>query len=109
MGSREYIDLHSMHTVPLTLARLLNCACAEVPTTGVAAQEEEETRNEEDEGKGVEMEGDFVGDLFNLPSDAEEDDKEEEENAKEEQRLEQEMGDVGQEGQVHTCPIHSRS
>ena len=47
------------------------------------------------------MEGDFEGDLFDLPSDDEEDDEEGEEKADEEQRLDQEMGNVGQEGQVH--------
>ena len=57
---------------------------------------------EEDEAKGVEMEGDFEGDLVDLPSDAEEDDEEGEqnENKDEEQRLDQEMGDVGEQGQV---------
>ena len=79
-------------------------ACAEVLTTGVAAQEDKETKNEEDEGKGVEMEGDFEGNLFDLHSDDEEDKEDGEENADEEQRLDQEMGDVGQEGQVHILP-----
>lgn len=69
--------------------------------TDAAAQEDQAIKNEEDEGKGVEMEGDFEGDMFDLPSDDEADNEEGEENADEEQRLDQEMGDVGQEGQVH--------
>ncbi len=44
------------------------------------------------------MEGDFEGDTFDLPSDAENSDEEEGED--EDQRLDQEMGDVGEEGQV---------
>ncbi len=50
------------------------------------------------------MEGDFEGDTFDLPSDAENSDEEEEQDQDEDQRLDQEMGDVGQEGQVG---IHS--
>ena len=65
---------------------------------------------EEDEAKGVEMEGDFEGDLVDLPSDAEEDDEEGEQNEDEEQRLDQEMGDVGEQGQVpfslSSCRCH---
>ena len=86
--------------VLLRWAHLLHCTCAEVLNTGIAAQEDQAPKNEEDEGKGVEMEGDFEGDLFDLPSDDEEDNEEGEENADEEKRLDQEMGDVGQEGQV---------
>ena len=48
----------------------------------------------------MEMEGDFDGDLFDLPSDAENDDEEGEQDEDEEQRLDQEMGDVGEDGQV---------
>ena len=85
----------------------MDYTCAEVLNTAAAAQEDEGTKNEEDEGKGVEMEGDFEGDLFDLPSDDEEDNEEAEENADEEQRLDQEMGDVGQEGQVRMLPQSS--
>ena len=46
------------------------------------------------------MEGDFDGDLFDLPSDAENNDEQGEQDDDEEQRLDQEMGDVGAEGQV---------
>ena len=48
----------------------------------------------------MEMEGDFEGDLFDLPSDEENEDEEGEQDEKDDQRLDQEMGDVGQEGQV---------
>ena len=89
---------------PADIGTAVKATCAKVLNTDAAAQEDKETRNEEDEGKGVEMEGDFEGDLFDLPSDAEEDDEDGEENADDEQRLDQEMGDVGQEGQVHILP-----
>ena len=47
---------------------------------------------------------DFEGDTFDLPSEAENSDEEEGQDEDEDQRLDQEMGDVGQEGQVS---IHS--
>lgn len=64
------------------------------------AQEEQAPQKEEEEAKGVEMEAYFEGDTFDLPSDAENSDEEGEQDQDEEQRLDQEMGDVGQEGQV---------
>ena len=67
-------------------------------------QEDKIPEREEDEAKGVEMEGDFEGDLFDLPSDAEKDNEEGELNEDEEQRLDQEMGDVGEQGQVPLSP-----
>ncbi len=71
------------------------------PKGSSALQEDkEEPQKGEEEAKGVEMEGDFEGDLFDLPSDAENDDEEGEQDEDDEQRLDQEMGDVGQEGQV---------
>ena len=63
-------------------------------------EDKEEPQKGEEEAKGVEMEGDFEGDLFDLPSDAENDDEEGEQDEDNEERLDQEMGDVGQEGQV---------
>ena len=49
--------------------------------------------------KGVEMEADFEGDTHDLPSDAE-DEGEGDEEPDQERRLDQEMGDVGDAGQV---------
>ena len=63
-------------------------------------EEKEQPQKEEEEAKGVEMEGDFDGDLFDLPSDADNHDEEGEQDEDEDQRLDQEMGDVGEEGQV---------
>lgn len=66
----------------------------------VLQEDKEQPEKGEEEAKGVEMEGDFEGDLFDLPSDAENDDEEGEQGEDNEERLDQEMGEVGQEGQV---------
>jgi midasin len=56
---------------------------------------------EEEDTKGIEMEADFEGELFDVPSDAEQSEGEgHEEEEEEERRLDQEMGEVGDQGQV---------
>lgn len=70
-------------------------------TSTFCMQEEEAKQQpkEEEDAKGVEMEGDFDGDIHDVPSDAE--NSEEEEGDEEEgDRLDQEMGDVGEQGEV---------
>ncbi len=69
---------------------------------GAACAQEEEAKQQQEEEqdvKGVEMEGDFEGDIHDVPSDAE--NSEEEENEDEDgEKLDQEMGDVGEQGEV---------
>ncbi|EIE25917.1 hypothetical protein COCSUDRAFT_12734, partial [Coccomyxa subellipsoidea C-169] len=57
------------------------------------------TAEASEEEAGVEMEGDFQGDIHDVPSDAE--NSEEEENEDEDgEKLDQEMGDVGEQGEA---------
>lgn len=67
----------------------------------VLQKEPKPGQEEEDAAQGVEMEADFEGDMHDLPSDAEGDDDDEgEEPDQEQQRLDQEMGEVGDAGKV---------
>ncbi|KAL0028971.1 hypothetical protein WJX77_009058 [Trebouxia sp. C0004] len=61
-------------------------------------QEEKAEPEEQDESKGIEMEGDFEGSLHDMQADPDADDQEQEEEG--EERMDQEMGDVGDEGDV---------
>lgn len=69
-----------------------NCVCEQ--------DESAKLQQEEEDAKGIEMEADFEGDIFDVPSDASEDEGGNAEQEKEEQRLDQEMGDLGEQGQV---------
>ncbi|KAA6426067.1 MAG: hypothetical protein FRX49_03919, partial [Trebouxia sp. A1-2] len=60
-------------------------------------QEETADPKEQDESKGIEMEGDFEGSLQDMQADPDADQEQEEEK---EERMDQEMGDVGDEGDV---------
>ena len=55
---------------------------------------------EEDDAKGVEMDADFEGTMHDVPSGDEGEDDDGEEPDQEQQRLDQEMGDVGDAGQA---------
>merc|ERR1712086_967939 len=66
---------------------------------GLKGEEETETNeNEEADEKGMEMENDFEGEMYDMPddNDQQEDDKEEEE----EEQLDREMGDLNEDEQV---------
>ena len=59
---------------------------------------EKQQQKEEEDTKGIEMEGDFEGDIHDVPSDAE--NSEEEQEDEDGERLDQEMGEVGDQGEV---------
>lgn len=59
---------------------------------------DKQQQKEEQDTKGIEMEGDFDGEIHDVPSDAE--NSEEEGEDEDGERLDQEMGEVGDQGEV---------